>query len=130
MATKKIQVLSTDLLSHIGTISAGEIKWVTLSADAWEGAGEGDLYRQFIDLDNIKSNCKVDISIPLDNGYYDSELRGCRFCVKNSNGELWVYCDSYYIDSESVEDIDVQLFITTVATSSPDPIWGNTFTFM
>lgn len=124
MATKKIQILGTDLLSHLGTVATGQIIPITLSVDAWECEGKGELYRQVIDVDNITPNCRVDISIDLNGLGNWPELRGCGFCVKNDNGDLWVYCNAFYIPDM---DIDAQLYVTTVATSYTDAIWGNTF---
>lgn len=128
MATKKIQILGTDLLSHLGAIETGKIIPITLSASAWEGYGDGGLYKQKVNLDNIASNCKIDISFDLDKFDRESALSGCTFCVKNNNGDLWVYCNVDHIDEEeeNISDINAQLYITTVTTTTPDPIWGST----
>lgn len=126
MATKKIQILSKDLISYLSNVVTGKIIPITLSADAWEDSGEGDLCKQKVNLDNIESNCKVDISFDLDKINRESEFSGCTFCVKNNNGDLWVYCNTSY-DAEGMTDINAQLYITMVETITPDPIWGNTF---
>lgn len=132
MATKKIQILSTDLLSDLGAVQCGRIVWKTLRSDSWIHEGEA-LFMQEINIEDINKNSKIDIQVDAYELLNNGTVSGNVLCVKNDNGNITVYCYGRIMNGEDdIQkpniDINVQLYITAVAYPSDKPIWGNSCT--
>lgn len=100
-------VTEDDVVEMLNDLKAAKIGWVTLLASAW--IGDGNLYRQVVEIEGVTKNSQVDLTPNVEQLviFYEKDLS---FVAENDNGTVTVYA----IGQKPMNDYTIQVTVTEV----------------